>query len=81
MSHPHICTLYDVGEQDGVPFLVMELLEGDTLAERLTMATVPVGQALGIAVQIAEALDAAHSKGVIQRDLKPSNVMLDISGG
>ena len=80
VSHPHICTLHDVGQQDGVPYLVMELLEGETLAERLALSGIPVQQALVIAVQIAEALDAAHSKGVVHRDLKPSNVMLTAAG-
>jgi hypothetical protein len=80
LSHPHICTVHDVGQQDGVAFLVMELLEGETLAERLQRGAVPLDRAHVIAVQIAEALDAAHGKGVIHRDLKPSNVMLTASG-
>ena len=80
LSHPHICTVHDVGQQDGVAFLVMELLEGETLAERLERGAVPLDRAHVIAVQIAEALDAAHGKGVIHRDLKPSNVMLTASG-
>lgn len=80
ISHPHICTLHDVGQQDDVPFLVMELLEGPTLAERIEQGPVPVGEALRIAVQIARALDGAHRSGVIHRDLKPSNVMLTASG-
>ena len=80
ITHPHICTIYDVGEFDGVPFLVMELLEGETLAERLERGPLPADTVLASAGQIAAALDAAHRKGVIHRDLKPSNVMLTASG-
>ena len=80
VGHPHICTLHDVGQQDGMAFLVMELLEGETLATRLERGTLPLDRALVIGIQIAEALAAAHSKGVIHRDLKPSNVMLTASG-
>jgi eukaryotic-like serine/threonine-protein kinase len=80
ISHPHICTLHDVGEHGGVAYLVMELLEGETLADRLERGAIPLEQALTIAVQIAEALDALHKKGIVHRDLKPANVMLT-SGG
>ena len=80
ITHPHICTVYDVGQFDGVPFLVMELLEGETLAARLEPGPLPLDRALGFAGQIAAALDAAHRKGVIHRDLKPSNVMLTAGG-
>ena len=80
ITHPHICTVYDVGQLDGVPFLVMELLEGETLAARLEHGPLPLDRALGFAGQIAGALDAAHRKGVIHRDLKPSNVMLTAGG-
>jgi len=80
VSHPNICTVHDVGQEEGVPFLVMELLEGDTLAERLRRGPIPIDAVLAIATQIAEALNAAHRKDVIHRDLKPSNVMLTASG-
>ena len=80
VSHPSICTVHDVGEHEGVPFLVMELLEGETLAERLELGPIPIDQAVVIAARVAEALDAAHSKDVIHRDLKPSNVMLTPNG-
>jgi serine/threonine protein kinase len=80
LSHPHICPLYDVGHQDGTDFLVMEYLEGETLADRLKKGRLPLEQVLQYAIQIADALDAAHSHGVIHRDLKPGNIMLTKSG-
>jgi Tol biopolymer transport system component len=80
LSHPHICTLYDVGQQDGVDFIVMEYLEGQTLAERLERGPLPLAQALHVGVQIADALDKAHRQGVVHRDLKPGNVMLTSAG-
>jgi len=80
LSHPHICALYDVGSQDGVEYLVMELLEGETLAERLAKGTLPLAQVLRFGVEIAEALGAAHRQGIVHRDLKPGNVMLTKSG-
>src|ERR1700674_1768593 len=80
LTHPHICTLYDVGQQDGTAFLVMELLDGETLADRLTKGALPPAQALTIAIEVASALDAAHRAGIVHRDLKPGNVMLTKSG-
>ena len=83
LSHPHICTLYDVGEHDGAPFLVMEHLEGETLKMRLDRAHgrgLPLAEALRIGAELAEALEAAHRQGVLHRDLKPANVMLTASG-
>ncbi len=80
VSHPNICTVYDVGQEEGVPFLVMELLDGETLAERLSRGPIPINTALAIATQIAEALDELHRKDVVHRDLKPSNVMLTPGG-
>jgi Tol biopolymer transport system component len=80
LSHPHICALYDVGHEDGVDFLVMELLEGETLAERIKRGALPAEQVQRLGIQIAEALDGAHRRGLIHRDLKPGNVMLTQSG-
>ncbi len=80
LSHPNICTLFDVGEQEGTDYLVMEYLEGETLAERLTKGALPLNEVLKIGIQIGEALGAAHRQGVIHRDLKPGNVMLTKTG-
>jgi len=80
LSHPHICALYDVGSENGLEYLVMELLEGETLAERLTKGTLPLAHVLRFGVEIAEALGAAHRQGIVHRDLKPGNVMLTKSG-
>ena len=72
--------MYDVGSQDGVDFLVMEYLEGETLAQRLAKGALPLDQALRTAIEIADALDKAHRKGIVHRDLKPGNIMLTKSG-
>ena len=80
LQHPHICTLFDVGEQDGQAFLVMEYLEGETLDDRLTRGPLPARDVLLYASQIAGALDHAHRVQIVHRDLKPSNVMLTSSG-
>jgi len=79
-NHPNICALYDIGQQDGTDFLVMEYLEGETLAKRIERGPLPSAELLRIAVQICEALDKAHRQGVVHRDLKPGNVMLTKSG-
>jgi serine/threonine protein kinase len=80
LSHPHICPLYDIGNQDGTDYLVMEYLEGQTLASRLKKTPLPADQVLQYAIQITDALDTAHKHGVIHRDLKPGNVMLTKTG-
>src|SRR5260370_7673275 len=80
LNHPHICTLYDIGRQDGIDFLVMEYLEGETLGQRLLKGPLPLEQVLQYAIEIADALDKAHRKGVTHRDLKPANIMLTKPG-
>ena len=80
LSHPHICPIHDIGKEDGIDFLVMEYLEGETLAQRLKKGPVPLSQALQTAIEIADALDQAHQQGVIHRDLKPGNIMLTKAG-
>jgi len=80
LSHPHICALYDVGNQDGVEYLVMEYLEGETLADRLLNGPLPLDQTLRYGAEIADALDKAHRQGIVHRDLKPANIMLTKTG-
>jgi len=80
LSHPHICALYDVGNQDGVEYLVMEYLEGETLADRLVKGPLPLEQVLRCGIETADALDKAHRQRIVHRDLKPGNVMLTKSG-
>jgi len=80
LNDPHICTLYDVGRQEGLDYLVMELVEGETLARRLERGPLPNKEVLALGAQIAEALDRAHRGGVVHRDLKPGNVMLTAGG-
>ena len=80
LNHPSICVLYDVGRSGDIDYLVMELVDGETLANRITRGPLPSGEVLKIGAQIAEALDRAHRAGVVHRDLKPGNVMLAKSG-
>src|SRR5262249_11650380 len=80
LNHPNICTLFDVGREGETDYLVMELVEGETLAQRLTRGAFPPAEVLRIGAQIADALDRSHRAGVIHRDLKPGNVMLTKSG-
>ncbi len=80
LSHPHICHLYDVGQQNGIDYLVMEFLPGETLADRLSRGPLALEQALKIGSEIADALGSAHRQGIVHRDLKPGNIMLTKSG-
>ncbi len=80
LNHPHICTLYDIGQQDGFDFLVMEYLDGQTLAERLKTGSLSLAQVLQYSAQISDALAQAHRQGVVHRDLKPGNIMLTARG-
>ncbi len=80
LNHPHICTLFDVGREDGSHFLVMELLDGESLADRLQRGPLPLDQVVKLGAQVAEALDAAHRQGIVHRDLKPGNVVLTKTG-
>jgi eukaryotic-like serine/threonine-protein kinase len=80
LNHPHICTLHDIGHQDGMDYLVMECVEGETLAKRLEKGPLPLEQVLKYGMQIADALDKAHRSGIAHRDLKPGNIMLTAAG-
>jgi eukaryotic-like serine/threonine-protein kinase len=80
LDHPHICALYDVGDHNGTAYLVMQYLDGETLADRLSKGALPLEQALQFAIQIGAALDKAHRAGIIHRDLKPGNIMLTKAG-
>ena len=80
LNHPHICTLYDIGHDQGMDYLVMEFLEGETLADRLEKSALPLNQLLKIAMELSDALEKAHRPGIVHRDLKPGNVMLTKAG-
>jgi len=80
LNHPHICHLYDIGSQDGTDYLVMEFLQGETLAERLRKGAMPLNEIYKIGIAIAEALAVAHRQGIVHRDLKPGNIMLTPGG-
>ena len=80
LNHPHICALYDVGNQNGKEFLVMEYLEGETLSQLVEKGPLPLAQVLKIGVEIGDALDKAHRQGLVHRDLKPGNIMVTKSG-
>src|SRR5438045_1221898 len=80
LNHPNICTLHDVGSEAGIDFLVMEFLDGETLADRLQRGRLSLDELLKVALQIADALEKAHRAGIIHRDLKPGNIMLTKAG-
>src|ERR1700736_3490959 len=80
LNHPNICTLHDVGHQDGIDYLVMEYLEGQTLADRLNKGPLPIDQVLKYGAEICDGLEKAHRSGVVHRDLKPGNIMLTKTG-
>lgn len=80
LNHPNICHLYDIGLQDGISYLVMEYLEGETLADRLGRSAMPLEQVLKIGIDVCEGLEKAHRSGVVHRDLKPGNIMLTKAG-
>src|SRR5215831_18223722 len=80
LNHPHIGAIYSLDEANGQQFLVLELIDGETLADRLKQGPLPVDEALAIAKQIAEALEVAHEKGIVHRDLKPANIALTQDG-
>src|SRR5262249_31581745 len=76
LAHPHICVLYDIGQHEGIDFLLMEYLDGETLADRVRDGPLPLDDAIRFAIEIADALDSAHRQGIVHRDLKPGNIML-----
>jgi TolB-like protein/tRNA A-37 threonylcarbamoyl transferase component Bud32 len=80
LDHPHICAIFEVGDDDGLPFIVMPVAEGETLETRLERGPMPLAEAVGIAVQLADALAAAHARGVLHRDIKPGNIIVNASG-
>src|SRR5580658_10194816 len=76
LNHPNICTIHDIDEQGGKPFIAMELMMGQTLNRRMGRKQLPLGEAMGMAIQIADGLEAAHTEGIIHRDIKPANIFI-----